>query len=435
MPPASRGFTQSQVWRCILRRYYATGSPPGRQQKHENLPTRLRAQLEEAEKGKKSARSVEEILASRPPPPSPAELKKQHEEQQEEQDHKPPRSWLRGAVYPFMITIPITAFLLSHAPYEPKRVTGPSMRPTINPSCPSDHDLNYDATWVLLQKWNLYQLQQLNSRMRFGKNKGKSVQVIDRGDIVVYDTPHDPNKIAAKRVIAIAGDIVKPLPGYTKAQKENETTQTAEEVVVPFNHFWVEGDIGDKKKSVDSNYFGPISLPLIKGKVVAMWSPWWNIFSIRSARSVSEGYDWPAKKQGRVTENAVQAVSASPDKAAVVEMLQGERGQGMLRWIEMNGEAIKQQFENEDSYKLQVFKTYRESVTTARHNPDDEVRNMAKEIGHALEALLGVQAIYDVDPNAKRRKIRQRNPGVSEESIDELLLKSKSGLADAVRNV
>lgn len=52
--------------------------------------------------------------------------------------------------------------------------------------------------------------------------------------------------------------------------------------IVPWNHVWVEGDADDPRKSLDSNTYGPVSISLISGSVVAVLYPrmrrlkWWD---------------------------------------------------------------------------------------------------------------------------------------------------------------
>jgi mitochondrial inner membrane protease subunit 2 len=51
---------------------------------------------------------------------------------------------------------------------------------------------------------------------------------------------------------------------------------------VPFNHVWLEGDADDPGKSLDSNTYGPVSISLITGSVMAVLYPrmrrlkWWE---------------------------------------------------------------------------------------------------------------------------------------------------------------
>ena len=90
-------------------------------------------------------------------------------------------------------------------------------------------------------------------------------QHLQRGDVVAFRTPYDPERWGVKRVVALAGDQIKPLSGYPGGN---------EPVVVPWGHVWVEGDANAREKSVDSNWYGPISRMLIVGKLLGIaWPP------------------------------------------------------------------------------------------------------------------------------------------------------------------
>lgn len=84
-------------------------------------------------------------------------------------------------------------------------------------------------------------------------------------------SPANPSNIAIKRVIALPGDRVttrEPCPRPSQ--------------IVPFNHVWLEGDADDPGKSLDSNTYGPVSISLITGSVMAVLHPrmrllkWWE---------------------------------------------------------------------------------------------------------------------------------------------------------------
>ena len=62
-------------------------------------------------------------------------------------------------------------------------------------------------------------------------------------------SPNHPNVVAVKRVIALEGDVVVTKPPYPFPREE-----------VPVGHVWVEGDAENREKSLDSNYYGPVSL-------------------------------------------------------------------------------------------------------------------------------------------------------------------------------
>lgn len=128
-------------------------------------------------------------------------------------------------------------FTFSQHVYQPYFITGMSMTPTFNPGTES---LINDI--ALVKKFGL-------------KNKNN----LTRGDIIIFRSPLDPEKILTKRIIGMQGDSINCLPKYPKP-----TT------TIPRNHYWVEGD--NEFHSIDSNDFGPISQALVVGKVISiMW--------------------------------------------------------------------------------------------------------------------------------------------------------------------
>ncbi|KAI1248694.1 hypothetical protein MGN70_009894 [Eutypa lata] len=78
---------------------------------------------------------------------------------------------------------------------------------------------------------------------------------LQRGMIVTFWSPWNPELVAVKRIIGLEGDVIRtrdPFPVPT--------------VRVPPGHVWVEGD-GGERDSWDSNAYGPIATALIIGKV------------------------------------------------------------------------------------------------------------------------------------------------------------------------
>ncbi|KAK0044771.1 mitochondrial inner membrane protease subunit 2, partial [Biomphalaria pfeifferi] len=73
-------------------------------------------------------------------------------------------------------------------------------------------------------------------------------------------SPKDPTTWLIKRVVALEGDQVK-------------ADSCFEEICdVPKGHCWVEGD--NRKCSMDSNNFGPVSLGLVTAKAThVIWPP------------------------------------------------------------------------------------------------------------------------------------------------------------------
>lgn len=130
-----------------------------------------------------------------------------------------------------------------------------------------------------------------------------------RGDIVLLQDPHDKKRVYLRRVMAIAGEQVHPLPngalrhnGRTLRQRDmgqmdpyrvfQESTWSDEqeaiqylvqrlldapqsaqqnEQTVPENHLYVMADSRDK--SIDSRWWGPIPNTLVEGVVYLQVGP------------------------------------------------------------------------------------------------------------------------------------------------------------------
>jgi len=116
---------------------------------------------------------------------------------------------------------------------------------------------------------------------------------LERGMVVVFQVPYDPERGVVKRIVGLEGDIVVPAPEGSGAnwrdrrkmrsrwQEGNEMddissgrwiegdvedsaeTVAKAGVLVPYGHVWVEGV--NQAASVDSNDYGPISKSLITG--------------------------------------------------------------------------------------------------------------------------------------------------------------------------
>ncbi|KAK0643551.1 peptidase S24/S26A/S26B/S26C [Cercophora newfieldiana] len=126
-------------------------------------------------------------------------------------------------------------------------INGPSMYPYLNPQYHESLRRDLCLVFKLYAQWNL-----------------------KRGMLVTFRNPNDPEKITVKRIIGLEGDVIHARPPYPH-----------EYVHVPEGHIWVEGD-GEKSK--DSNYYGPISVRLITGRITHILSPlnragrvkWWE---------------------------------------------------------------------------------------------------------------------------------------------------------------
>ncbi|XP_028764765.1 mitochondrial inner membrane protease subunit 1-like [Neltuma alba] len=112
---------------------------------------------------------------------------------------------------------------------------GPSMLPTIGPM----------ATFLLAER----------NSPRFGK--------VERGDIVVVQSPENPQKFIVKRLLGLQGDSVTFLVDPKNSNKRKT-------VVVPKGHVWLGGD--NIYNSRDSRYFGPVPCDLLHARV--FWRVW-----------------------------------------------------------------------------------------------------------------------------------------------------------------
>lgn len=81
-----------------------------------------------------------------------------------------------------------------------------------------------------------------------------------RGELVTLRSPRNPNRVICKRVIGLPGDTVCTDPSGLKAPP-------MEHVVVPKGHVWIAGD--NASCSLDSRDYGPVSMGLIRGRIVA----------------------------------------------------------------------------------------------------------------------------------------------------------------------
>lgn len=119
----------------------------------------------------------------------------------------------------------------------------------------------YEGAWIFVSKLH---------------RRGRAIQV---GDVITFAHPVNPNMHAAKRVIGMPGDFVSVVTqaredeDLDKRDEEGEWARVREEVIrVPEGHCWVAGD--NLEWSRDSRLFGPLPLGLVKGKVLAVVTPW-----------------------------------------------------------------------------------------------------------------------------------------------------------------
>ncbi len=163
-------------------------------------------------------------------------------------------AWVRDLI----ISLGISAFIIVFL-YQPVKVEGTSMMPSLD-----------DQERIFINKF-VYR-----------------IEPIQRGDIVVFRYPRDPQKSFIKRVIGVAGDHVRIVDGrvylndkllledYVPRMYQDDRSYG--DVVVPPDSYFVLGD--HRSLSNDSRDFGPVDSSYIYGKAVF-------------------GY-WPMEKVGRL---------------------------------------------------------------------------------------------------------------------------------------
>lgn len=156
-------------------------------------------------------------------------------------------AWVRDLV----ISLAISAFIIVFL-YQPVKVEGTSMMPSLD-----------DQERIFINKF-VYR-----------------IEPIQRGDIVVFRYPRDPQKSFIKRVIGVAGDHVRIVDGrvYLNGKMLVEDyvpriyrdDRSYPDVVVPQDCYFVLGD--HRSLSNDSRDFGPVDSTYIYGKAVFGYWP------------------------------------------------------------------------------------------------------------------------------------------------------------------
>jgi signal peptidase I len=157
------------------------------------------------------------------------------------------RTWMRDLFFSILVTLFIILFV-----YQPVKVEGGSMEPGLE-----------DQERIFINKLVYH------------------FEGIERGDIVVFHYPRDPQKSFIKRVIGLPGDriridfgrvfvngkqLLEPYvpPDYQDAQSYPDT-------IIPENAYFVLGD--HRSMSNDSRKIGPVMRSFIYGKAVFGYWP------------------------------------------------------------------------------------------------------------------------------------------------------------------
>jgi signal peptidase I len=155
--------------------------------------------------------------------------------------------WVRDLIVSAIASILIITFL-----YQPVRVEGTSMLPRL---------VNHDRLFINKFVYHL--------------------SAIERGDVVVFHYPRDPEKSYIKRVIALPGDRLRIDHGHVwlngklipepYVPEEYRDTRSMDEQVIPDDTFFMMGD--HRSISSDSREFGPVARDLIYGKAAFVYWP------------------------------------------------------------------------------------------------------------------------------------------------------------------
>jgi signal peptidase I len=154
--------------------------------------------------------------------------------------------WVRDLLISAAASVLIITFL-----YQPVRVEGTSMMPRLE-----------DRDRLFINKF-VYRISS-----------------IERGDVVVFRYPRDPEKSYIKRVIALPGDNIRIDNGvvWINGSRQHESyvpneyrdNSSMAEMVVPADSYFMMGD--HRSISWDSRAFGPVERSLIYGKaVLVIW--------------------------------------------------------------------------------------------------------------------------------------------------------------------
>jgi signal peptidase I len=183
----------------------------------------------------------------------------QQEEQPETQPQAPAEedvNWGRFALDLLeTLVLAVVLFIGINAVSARVRVDGTSMVPTLQ-----------DGEFVLVNKLSY----------KFGE--------VDRGDIIVFHFPVNPEEDLIKRVIGLPGDQVKVHDGkvFVNDIQLNETyiaaaPTYASETLVPEGNYFVLGD--NRNNSSDSHSWGLLPAEKIVGKAVVIYwpPPFWKV--------------------------------------------------------------------------------------------------------------------------------------------------------------
>jgi len=156
--------------------------------------------------------------------------------------------WVRDLVFSIAASIIIITFL-----YQPVKVEGTSMLPRLE-----------DQDRLFINKY-VYNFEN-----------------IERGDVIVFNYPRDPEKSYIKRVIAVPGDTIWIDEGHVYVNgaalkepyvpKRYRDNRSMASMTLPSDQYFVMGD--HRSISSDSREFGPVARHFIYGKAELVYWPY-----------------------------------------------------------------------------------------------------------------------------------------------------------------
>jgi signal peptidase I len=155
--------------------------------------------------------------------------------------------WIRDLLFSALASVLIITFL-----YQPVRVEGTSMLPRLE---------NQDRLFINKFVYHF--------------------SSIERGDVVVFHYPRNPQVSYIKRIVALPGDRLRIDRGQVLVNDhpisepyvplDYRDTKSYDEIVVPPSEFFVLGD--HRSIASDSREFGPVKRDLIYGKAAFVYWP------------------------------------------------------------------------------------------------------------------------------------------------------------------
>lgn len=246
------------------------------------------------------------------------------------------------------------------------KVTGPSMSPYLNTHFEDGGADLRDIT---------------RSTDRILLDLGSPRKNLRRGMIVAFRTPHDPEKWAIKRIVALQGDRVFPLPHYPDYEKLR-----GKGLIVPFGHMWLEGDISDANKkdsSMDSNVYGPVSTGLLVGQATHVIT---SFFSRWTAIDF-EHFKLPERVQiDAVTLRNPDEEYQSKEFEAMFQNGKAAEVLEALKRVTHEDGSIEKCRENPDM--MDMFRTLRAEVNRQLSVHDSETKQLATSLKAVVDEIL-----------------------------------------------